>query len=213
MVKDFLKKILFIAWPKFYQLLPKTTQTKSLNDRIVLSKLKIKDPLKWRLEKAKKMGIRIGDNCRLYSLNVFSEPYLVEIGDNVIVSGQVMFITHDGSVYTFKEDCPNVVGHFGTIKIGNNCFIGMRSMIMPNVEIGNNCIVGAGAVVNKSFPDNSVIIGNPARVAFKLGMYKKFVCNSPCTVIDERYEFPKDIPPAILEKILTEHFQNIKKCD
>ena len=44
-------------------------------------------------------------------------------------------------------------GNFGKIKIGNNCFIGMGAIILPNVEIGNNCIVGAGAVVMNSFPD------------------------------------------------------------
>lgn len=35
---------------------------------------------------------------------------------------------------------------------------------MPNVRIGNNVIIGAGSVVNKSIPDNSVAVGNPARV-------------------------------------------------
>lgn len=49
-------------------------------------------------------------------------------------------------------------------RIGENCFIGGRSLIMPGVEIGDNCIVGAGSVVTKSVPSGSIVAGNPARV-------------------------------------------------
>ena len=48
--------------------------------------------------------------------------------------------------------------------IGENCFIGGRSVILPGVRIGNSCIVGAGSVVTKSVPDNCIVAGNPARV-------------------------------------------------
>lgn len=48
------------------------------------------------------------------------------------------------------------------IHIGNNCFIGARSFILPGTTIGNNCIVGAGSVVSGNVPDDSVIAGNPA---------------------------------------------------
>ena len=57
------------------------------------------------------------------------------------------------------------------IRIGNNVFIGKKSIIMPNCEIGNNCIIGAGAVVRGKIPDGSVVIGNPAQIVgdvFKL---------------------------------------------
>ncbi|MBL4705246.1 MAG: hypothetical protein JKY54_12045, partial [Flavobacteriales bacterium] len=43
-------------------------------------------------------------------------------------------------------------------------WFGANVIILPEVEIGNNCVVGAGSVVTKSFPDNSVIVGNPAKV-------------------------------------------------
>jgi len=49
-------------------------------------------------------------------------------------------------------------------RVGENCFIGGRSLILPGVEIGNNCIVAAGAVVTKSVPDNSIVAGNPAKI-------------------------------------------------
>jgi len=50
------------------------------------------------------------------------------------------------------------------IIIGNNVWIGTRVIILPGVQIGDNTIIGAGAVVTKSFPANSIIGGNPAKI-------------------------------------------------
>ncbi|MBL4936333.1 hypothetical protein JK636_11230 [Clostridium sp. YIM B02515] len=51
------------------------------------------------------------------------------------------------------------------IIIGEKCWIGMNSVLLPGVNLGNNTIVGAGSVVTKSFPDgNCVIAGNPAKI-------------------------------------------------
>lgn len=52
----------------------------------------------------------------------------------------------------------------GKVTIGNNVWIGDKATILPNVEIGDGCIVGANAVVAKSAPPYSVIVGNPAKV-------------------------------------------------
>ncbi|MGF1445229.1 MAG: acyltransferase [Pikeienuella sp.] len=62
-------------------------------------------------------------------------------------------------------------------RIGENCFIGGRSLILPGVEIGDNCVVGAGSVVTKSVPPRSVVAGNPAQILrsdIEVGAYGRF---------------------------------------
>lgn len=53
------------------------------------------------------------------------------------------------------------------IEIGEYCFIGMNSVIMPGTKLGKQTIVGAGSVISGSFPDYCVIAGAPAKVIKK----------------------------------------------
>jgi maltose O-acetyltransferase len=50
------------------------------------------------------------------------------------------------------------------VNIGDNVFIGAESVVLPGVTIGNNVIVGANSTVTHDIPDNSVVVGSPARV-------------------------------------------------
>lgn len=109
----------------------------------------------------RRQGMKIGNHCIIHNLSFSSEAYLIEIGDHVAIAGDVLFITHDGGLWCFSETNYEY-DLFGKIKIGNNVHIGMRCTILPNTTIGNNCIIGAGSVVRGTFPDNSVIVGNPA---------------------------------------------------
>ncbi|MFC0775989.1 acyltransferase [Terrimonas alba] len=54
--------------------------------------------------------------------------------------------------------------HRSSISIGRNCWLATGVVILPGVKLGNNVTVAANAVVNKSFPDNVVIGGVPARI-------------------------------------------------
>ena len=59
----------------------------------------------------------------------------------------------------------------GKVTIGNNVFIGADSVVLPNTRIGNNVIIGANSTVTKDIPDNSVAVGNPAKVICTLDDY------------------------------------------
>ena len=92
-----------------------------------------------------------------------TEPYLVEIGDETLVSCDVLFITHDGATWVGRDE-DSQLNSFGAIRIGRRCFIGARSTLLPGTSLGDRCIVGAGAVVKGEFPAGSVVAGVPARV-------------------------------------------------
>ena len=74
-----------------------------------------------------------------------------------------MFITHDGATWVFREtdEYKNII-RFGKIIIGNDCFIGARTTILPNVKIGDGCIIAAGALVNRDIPSGEIWGGVPA---------------------------------------------------
>lgn len=115
---------------------------------------------------ARSLGVKVGSNVRFYgvSAEMFgSEPWLVTIGSNVYITAGVQFVTHDGGTLPLRKEVPDLEWT-APISIGNDVYIGIRTIVLPGVNIGNRCIIGAGAVVTKDIPDNSVAVGVPARV-------------------------------------------------
>lgn len=147
----------------------------------------------------KKMGVRMGKNCNIFGgVSFGSEPYLVELGDNVRITAGTQFITHDGGVYVLRILGLLPEGDiFGQIKVGSNVFIGLRSIIMPGVTIGDNVIIGAGSLVTKDIPSNSVAAGNPAKVLktideyFEKNRYKADITKSMNAQEKRAYLFKK----------------------
>ena len=109
----------------------------------------------------RKAGISVGDNCRVFTEITSNEPMLISIGNNVTISSDVRFVTHDNAIIKSNMGFTDIVGR---ISIGNNVFIGTRAIIMLGVSIGDNCIIGAGSVVSKSVPDGMVVAGNPGKI-------------------------------------------------
>lgn len=123
-----------------------------------------------KIEKFISQGGKCGKNFKFYG-NMPFEPYLVEFGDDVTFAAGSDLICHDNSVIKCGI---NATDYYGKIKIGNNCFIGAHSIILPGVTLGDNTIVGAGSVVTRSYPEGNVIIaGNPARFICSFDEFKK----------------------------------------
>jgi acetyltransferase-like isoleucine patch superfamily enzyme len=86
------------------------------------------------------------------------------IGDYTQIAPNVGLMSGNHDIYDLSKQ---VAGK--PILIGKYCWIGMGSVILPEVVLGDFTIVGAGAIVTKSFPEGyCVIVGNPARVLRKL---------------------------------------------
>ena len=91
-----------------------------------------------------KRGMTVGNNFNRQQ-GCYIDPthcYLIEIGDDVTFSIRVVLLSHDASM---KKT--NGYTKLGKIKIGNHCFIGANSTILPGVEIGDNSIIGAGKLL------------------------------------------------------------------
>ena len=94
-------------------------------------------------------------------------PIGIHVGPYSYVAFDTRILTHD-----------RTRGLYLHTRIGANCFIGGRSLILPGGEIGDNCVIGAGSVVTKSVPPRSIVAGNPAKVIrsdIEVGPYGRFL--------------------------------------
>jgi len=119
------------------------------------------------IKKLKDNGAEIGDKIAWFSRNITidsTRPWLLHIGSYTKITEGVIILTHDYSLSVMRRVYGEWIGEGQNTYIGDNCFLGMNSIILMGAHIGDNCIVGAGSVVHGTFPDNVVIAGNPAKV-------------------------------------------------
>jgi len=89
--------------------------------------------------------------------------YTIEIGENCYITRDCIILDHTQE----KQGGPLKLWgeiEIKKVKIGNNVFIGVKSVIMPGVTIGDNTIIGAMSLVTGDIPANSVAFGIPAKV-------------------------------------------------
>lgn len=94
-------------------------------------------------------------------------PWLIEIGEECIISTNVMILAHDAS-----PALSNGYTKMGRVSIGNHVFIGQGSTILCGVTVGDNVIIGANSLVSRDIESNSVYAGNPARYICSFAEYR-----------------------------------------
>jgi acetyltransferase EpsM len=85
-----------------------------------------------------------------------------QIGAHVIVNTGAI-IEHECQLGDFVHLGPGAT-LCGNVRVGENTLLGAGCIVLPNISIGKNCIIGAGSVVTKAIPDNTTVMGNPARI-------------------------------------------------
>jgi len=115
----------------------------------------------WKRAKFAKMaGVHIEGTCFIGENVIFDAvvPENIYLGDHVHITDGSVFLTH--YLDTLKE---GVFWKYGTIHIGENSFIGIKTIIARPLTVGKNVIVGAGSVLTKDIPDGQIWAGNPAK--------------------------------------------------
>ncbi len=130
-------------------------------------------PTAWVADSAQVIGaVTLGEDASVWFgaiLRGDTERLSIGRGSNV----------QDGSVLHADAGFPLVVGEGVTVghqatlhgcTVGDGSLIGIKATVLNGARIGRNCLVGAGALVTegKEFPDGSLILGTPARVAMQL---------------------------------------------
>ncbi len=113
-----------------------------------------------------------------------ANPKGIHVGKNTAITSQVTILSHH---YPWKPEGGRYISHVDTY-IGDNCVIGIGSIILAGVRIGNNVAIGAGSVVTKDVPSNVVVVGNPARIIKSNVVMKRLgsVWGSPRVFVERR---------------------------
>lgn len=111
--------------------------------------------------------IRIGNECTFKRSTLIKADYdsPVTIGNDCMFSWPIYIRSNNGHALVDldnKENTSVSKKHF--VKIGNHVWLGQNVTVLFNADIGDNSVVGAGSLVNKAFPNNCVLAGNPARI-------------------------------------------------
>ena len=106
-------------------------------------------------------NIAFGSNVHVNLSCYFMDGAKITIGNNCFIGPYTGFYTaahpvvHEARNKGLEQARP--------ITVGDNCWFGANVSVMPGVTIGNTCVISAGSVVTKDMPENSVIMGVPAK--------------------------------------------------
>lgn len=119
------------------------------------------------------MGVKLTGVPRYISTSVrFDDFNRITLSERIVISEKVILLTHDYSLTTglisLGKTPKTDLAFIKEIIIRENVFIGMGALIMPGTVINSNVIIGAGSVVRGIIPENSIVIGNPAKVVSSL---------------------------------------------
>lgn len=140
--------------------------------KIIFKILQLLSPIYGRARYARLVGVKIGQNCRIYISEWGSEPFLIEIGNEVTVTDGVKILTHDGATCLIKDNGQRFYS-YAPVRIGDCVFIGVNSIIMPGLQICDSVVIGAGSVVTKSISRPGVYVGNPAKRICDFSTFEK----------------------------------------
>jgi carbonic anhydrase/acetyltransferase-like protein (isoleucine patch superfamily) len=127
------------------------------------------DPSAYIADTAKIIGkVKIDGKASIwFDVTIRGDNELIHVGENSNVQESCVLHTDMGFPLSIGKNV--TIGHQAMLHgctIGEGSLIGIQAVILNGAKIGKNCLVGAGALITegKEFPDNSLIVGSPAKV-------------------------------------------------
>lgn len=154
----------------------------------------------------KSFGVELGKGTHFFypcsnTIDV-QRPWLLKIGEYCKITEGVSILTHDYSRSVLRRKYGEILAEARPTQIGNNVFVGMKSIVLMGATIGDNVIIGAGSVVAGNIPDNCVASGVPAKVICTLDEYyekRKNSLLSEAVVYTKRFYIHNNRYPSIKE--------------
>lgn len=128
-----------------------------------------RDPVRF----ARGLGVRVGEECLLITPTAATfggEPYLVWIGDRVVISADVRMVTHDGAVWVGRHKDPDL-DVAGPVIVRSGAFVGLGATLLLGSVVGEGAVIAAGAVLTGKVPAGMVAAGVPARPICSVAEY------------------------------------------
>jgi acetyltransferase-like isoleucine patch superfamily enzyme len=119
-----------------------------------------------------KIKLTLSDHVWVWHYSILDASEGLAIGEGCQIGAWVGIFTHGSQVAIrlygreyIRVPAPARKGYTrGSVTIGEYTFIGAGAIILPGVSIGRGCVIAAGSIVNKSIPDKSIVVGNPAKI-------------------------------------------------
>jgi acetyltransferase-like isoleucine patch superfamily enzyme len=107
-------------------------------------------------------NVKVGENTWIGPYTILDGSGELSIGSNCSISAGVQIYSHDTVKWAISGGIEDY--EYDKVIIEDNCYIGPNTIIAKGTHIKKGTIVGANSYVNKSFPENSKIAGNPAKL-------------------------------------------------
>ncbi len=112
--------------------------------------------------------VEMGDSCSVwFGAVIRGDSDIIRIGHRSNIQDNAVIHCDPGAPAIIGDDC--VIGHLAIVhgaQLGNSVLVGMNATVLNNAKVGNNVIIGANALVTggMEIPDNSLVLGSPAKV-------------------------------------------------
>lgn len=109
-------------------------------------------------------GVTLNGNIKIGAGCILAPNIFISSGTHIYNFMPSLPIRHQEKIFSERQEIEKLASFDKPVSIGEDCWLGINTVVSPGVEIGRGCIIGASSVVTKSLPPYSIAAGVPAKV-------------------------------------------------